>query len=89
MVPLFLVFSIYFCFSDLISALPQKFWLDLLPNCYSHHIQNLGKVSILVLMGKIGDLKWVIRVGCDTLADTILLVNFNVGMMPNHTTGIL
>ena len=46
MVSLCLVFTIYSCFGDQISALLQKFLLDLLPNCYSHRTENLSGQSL-------------------------------------------
>ena len=67
MVLLCVFFFNYSYFDDQNLALPQKFWLDLLPICYSCHTENLSGQSFNfnthgTLIGSLG-------LCSDTLAD--------------------
>ena len=70
-------------FGDLTWATSQKFWSDFVPNCFSYQIETLGKVSILILMGRISALNWVIWVGSDTWTDSDFKVRFYVTVFPD------
>ena len=53
-------------FGDLPWTTPYKFFSDFVPSCFPYQIGTLGKVSVLILMGRSSALNWVIWVGSDT-----------------------
>lgn len=59
-------FSVDSHFGDQSSALPQKFWLDLLPSCYSCHTKNLSGQSFN--FNTYGTLIGSLGLGSETLA---------------------
>lgn len=42
---------------------PEKFWLDLSSSWYIYQIENVDKISNLILRGRIRDISWFITVG--------------------------
>ena len=56
-------------FGDLTCTTPRRFWSDFASNCFPYETETLGKVSVLILMGRISALNWVIWVGSDTCTD--------------------
>ena len=54
------------CFGVLNWATSQKFWSDLVPSCFPYQIETFGKVSVLMLMGRISVVIWIIWVRSDT-----------------------
>ena len=72
-------------FGDLTWTTPQKFWSDFVPSCFPYQIKTFGKVSVLILMGRISALIWVIWVGSDTWTDPDFRVRFYVTMFPDSS----
>ena len=73
-------------FGDLTWTTPQKFWSDFVTSCFPYQIETLGKVSILILMGRVSALNRVIWVYSDTWTDPDFRVRFNVTVLPTAST---
>ena len=56
-------------FGDLTWSTAQKFWSDFVPCCFPYQIEHFGKVSVLILMGRISAVISAIWVGSDTWTD--------------------
>ena len=66
---------------DNVPEILVKFFAKLFP----YQKETLGKVSVLILMGRIRALNWVIWVGSDTWIGPDFQVRFYVTMFPDTT----